>query len=209
MTAPRGSVAVGNCTCVPGYFLVNNSCQICAANTYCADGYIQSACPGNSTTNGKLGQTNLVACECKGGFIKPLGGLREASVSVVQWDWQGSARQVYTDFPNMQDNTQWVISIRFRVKTGGGWQGIAGMMYGVVERGWGLWFQGNANLFWSGPGNLGGLKPELEKWQTLIIRRDVDSLVFDLRTESTGVQTSHSIGWSGSTTVHKQMTFGG
>jgi len=58
MTAPRGVIAVSECACVPGFSRVGDTCLMCPANTYCADGVVESACFGNSTTKGKLRQSN-------------------------------------------------------------------------------------------------------------------------------------------------------
>jgi len=112
----------------------------------------------------------------------------------------------------MEDNTQWIISIRFRGKSGTMWQAIAGMMYGVVQRGWGLWMQHGAYLYWSGSsktGVLSGLIVDLGKWHTLVIRRNLNTLVFHLRTEGTATEKSLTMAWSTTLSVHQQKTLGG
>lgn len=69
-TSPLASDHAHDCTCVPGYVGVNNSCSRCPVNYYCEGGQHVQQCHDNSSTLTLAGTTNVSACVCDPGFFE-------------------------------------------------------------------------------------------------------------------------------------------
>lgn len=67
-TSPLASDHAHDCTCVPGFTGVNNSCSRCPVNYYCEGGQHVQQCRENSSTLTLAGATNATACVCNPGF---------------------------------------------------------------------------------------------------------------------------------------------
>lgn len=67
-TSPLASDHAHDCTCVPGFTGVNNSCSRCPVNFYCEGGQHVQQCHDNSSTLTLAGTSNSSACICDAGF---------------------------------------------------------------------------------------------------------------------------------------------
>ena len=69
------SMSFLQCTCKKGYygqsFETHSYCTLCPVNHYCLGASAApTPCMENSTTQGKLGRTNISSCVCNAGFTK-------------------------------------------------------------------------------------------------------------------------------------------
>ena len=73
-TSLPASVALQDCTCVPGFYGSHGNCTVCPANAYChANVLTPTYCMPNATTLGLNNRSNVSACICNEGFYEHNG----------------------------------------------------------------------------------------------------------------------------------------